>query len=177
MCTKSEAHSPTQHKTKQIFKAHRGSAPRPSPRPRPFRAPAAPPSLPRWAAEIDWLQSLWRLALRGRAMSSKWLVAWLSSSQQERSPRYGGADEPAGSVRPPVNHAGGSCRRRPRLGEAQGRRAEGAQASAQGILHSRSWSACGLGGGVKLVTPTPSPHRAVDNRTSLRYSDLTPILA
>lgn len=41
MCTKSEAHAPTQHKTKQIFKAHRGSAPRPSP----DHAPSARPRL------------------------------------------------------------------------------------------------------------------------------------
>lgn len=103
-------------------------------------------------------------------MSSKWLVAWLSSSQRKRSPWCSDADEPVGSLRPRVNLAGGSCRRAPRLGEAQGWRAVRAQASAQGVLCCRSWSACGLGGGVKLVALTSSPHKAVDNRTSLRSS-------
>lgn len=103
-------------------------------------------------------------------MSSKWLVAWLPSSQRERGPPCGGADEPAGSLRLPVSQAGGSCRRCPRLGEAQGRLAVRAQASARGVLCCRSRSACGLGGGVQLVTLTSSPHKAVNNRTSLRSS-------
>lgn len=103
-------------------------------------------------------------------MSSKWLVVWLSSSQRERGPPCGGADEPAGSLRPPVSHAGGSCHRCPRRGEAQGRLAVRAQASARGVLCCRSWSACGLGGGVQLVALTSSPHKAVDNHTSLRSS-------
>lgn len=127
----------------------------------------ARPRLPRSAEEIDWQLSQWPVVLRGRAMSSKWLLAWLSSSQRELSLWCGGADELAGSLRPPVSHAGGSCRRCPRLGEAQGLQAVRAQASAQGIVRRRSWSAYGLGSGIKLVAPTPSPHRAVGNRTSI----------
>lgn len=84
------------------------------------------------------------------------------------SPRCGGADEPPGSLRPPVSYAGGSGRGGPRLGGAQGRPAVRAQASARGVLRCRSWSACGSGGGVRLVALPPSPHRAVGNRTPLR---------
>lgn len=85
-------------------------------------------------------------------MASKWLAAWSSSSPRERRLRCGGADEPAGLLRPLARLAGGSGRGCPRLAGnpgVVGPRAVRAQAAGPGVLSLGSRS-CGVGGSFRF---------------------------
>lgn len=150
MYTKSKAYSPTlQHSTKQSSKLLEA----PPLGPALDHAPSARAARPRLPGSRRRLTGsnpcgLWCSEEEPCLVSGSW-PGCPAPSGSGVSPRCGGADEPAGSLRPPVSYAGGSGRGCPRLGEPRGRRpCEHRPRRRASCLRGRSWSACGSGGGV-----------------------------